>query len=619
MPEQEKEKQPKQSEQVEPENKKLSDEDLVSLIQGYAAECEAFYDEWYSEKWDYLRNRYLGIREKAASADDWHSNMTMNRGFGIVTSDAANSIGGLYADSDFFSLKPRLKKHELAVTAIEKLMYTQQPNMKIYPKFYQALLDALVFGTGWIKFTWNHSVKTKFKYNVVDGTVKGKRKVKKVSEPFISVKAPQDVWFDQDAEDIDDIQYFLENEFILVSDIRNKPKTYNKEEGRAEFLKAYDEEDGEKAARVRCRTYWTDDEVATITVDGGHLIRRHGNMYGIPFRPIIKYPDSRNVLGIGSIEAVSDILDFIDDLMNSTADNMLLSMLKVFMVKGSSDLDVDERDLYPGAFMRVKSFEEIQTLNVGSTNTDWINGSNAMDENINKVIGNIDQQDSPATQTAYQSREIAQRAKGKYAAFAKYNRENFLKWFIEKWIEYDLNFLEPQDMIDRIGEDEVKNLQISAEVFANADDIDFNIIITGDTGLEDSQTAIMNINTALDTILKISQLPPTSNVDTDILIKYTISKSNLPEGTYKSIEVPTDTKTTPEEEQSKSALQEEITQAAQAQGVTPERFIEAMAAKYQTSPEQLLADIKDNGGTLAAFEKQIAESVKSKGTEVATA
>jgi len=122
-------------------------------------------------------------------------------------------------------------------------------------------------------------------------------------------------------------------------------------------------------------------------------------------------------------------------------------------------------------------------------------------------------------------------------------------------------------------------------------------------------TAINNVTMGVDLITKISQLPPDVPVDKNVLIKFSISKLNMPEGTYKD---PLANSNAADDEASKKNIEAEITAAAQAKGVTPEQFIEEMAAQFETTPEELIADIKNNGGTLAAFMAQIDAGVKAK-------
>ncbi len=569
-----------------------SDEDVKLVVTKDVNEAEGYMGQWFYSKWGYLNDRFMGILQVDEDLPAWQSRMTMNLGFGIVTKEGPRNLEGLYQPNQFFVMTPRRKNDDEAKEGckyIEKTIYCQIPNVKLFSRLHGGVNDSLVFGVGWEKFTWLKGEKVKPDVRAEDGKVKTKKKRKRITQPLIECCSPYDVLYDWEATSIDDVRWMAHKYYLKIKDIQDNPKIYNRANEVKDLLGWIDlQHESKRPSRILVYEYWTVDEVVTMT-EKGHMIRRTPNLYGrIPFRPLIKYPLPREIIGIGTVEAVSDNIDYIDALMNIAADSTRITTIPTF--KTNKQFDENEEIFWPGKLFRFKAGEILEKLEFGSTGVEWINMTKVMDGYMNQVIGNLDQIDTKSAKTATESRISAQLANAQYQSYINYNRENFLKWMLEVWVENIADNMTADEVAETIGADEedIPKITKFLEKLKNRD-IDYVIELTGDTGLEDRMIAIENVEKATQTIANIMALAETNApIDVNMLVKHAVSKFDFPDGVYVD----------PEEAGMKGesmTVEQQIETAAQAKGMTGQQLIQEMAQQAQTTPDKILADVQKVG------------------------
>jgi len=580
---------------------KLPDNEIKSTVMQDISYNENIINSELKPKWDYAYKRYLGIRDTDVELEDWQSDQTMNLGFGIVTSEVAQLVSGLYQPNQFFDLKPRNKKSKDILTVLEKLIPIQAQNMNFHRLLTWLVSDACIYGTGWVYMTWGKKIyENETAEAVGKDEVKTQKKRKVYKYPIIKIKSVYDVVYDTETEDINDMLFWACKEYETIENIRNDDR-YDHEDKKA-FLKKIDEmSDKEKPKRVMLWTYWAKDSVCVITEDN-YILRAGKNLYGrIPARAMVKYPLQREVVGIGTIEAIGDQLDYTDEMMNIQADGAFITTIPQYFT--NMDLSPEDETIYPGKIWLGKQGETFEEIRKGSIGYDGSNVLKQTDDYINRVVGNVDQVDAQGIDTATESRIIAARSNTKKQAFINYAKEDVMKWILEFWIEMNIDNLTIDEMVKQIGDIEWEKTEVNADILKDLKnmDIDYTISMTADNGLEDRLVAVQTLERALQTIAQVAQLAGAGvPINAELIIKWIISKFDLPEGTFKDIE----------QVQGGEDVTVSDDAVAEEMGLTQDELVRQIAAKEGLTEEQVKQAIAKAGG-LQAFLQAKAQEEKS--------
>jgi hypothetical protein len=559
-------------------------------------ESEAYFTTAYAGKTTATTNRFYGVRDRNPNMPAWCSNMTMNLGFGLVHSETAQNIPGLYQPNQFFAINANDTKSEMGVKALQQAMYVMLPQMDFYTQHYWGIMDCLYTPAGWVKWGWIKTEKVKRTRKPKDGQAEKETKRKVISRAFCSALDVHDVLYDHKGYGVNDMRWWAHKYFVEVEDIRNLKDIYNEEAEVNMFLEKIDSMTIlTRPTRVLVHEYWTDTNVQVMTENGFMLTDRDNTYDRIPARPIVKFAEPRKVMGTSMIEAGFDMIDSQDDLMNLTFDAVLLDTHKPFVFTGTmSDEDLAR---YPGKDIKLKPGQEYRQLITQPLGGDWINVGVKLSETLNKVLGNVDQVEDRGVDTATEARQIQARSNIGRRAFIDYNRENYLKWALEFWAEMIIDNLSNDEIVSMIGEKKAKDLRILKEKLSMKD-LNYTITITGDNDTEDKMIYTQNVSTFLDMLLKIEKLKQTSApVNFDVVTKSLINKYNLPDGTY----VETDAS----KKKDGITLQQEIEVAAKGSNMTPEQYIAMLSQKAGKAPEAILAEIQQ-AGSLEAWMKAMA-------------
>lgn len=572
------------------DNGKLSLEDFKAQITRDVNDYENYFNSTFAAKVSYLQDRYEGIRERDPNLPAWCSNMTYNRAFGLVHSEAGQAMPGIYQPNQFFTINADDKKSEMGVKALQKLMYKQIPDMQFYSQHYWGIMDSLYMPAGWMKWGWVYGEKGRKVYGVKDGNVETKTKRKKVSMATCQSIDIKDIIFDWKGYGVDDMRYAGNKYYISVEDIRKDTKKYNEKDEVTEFLKVIDKMPIEtRLTRVLVHEIWYHDEVGIVTENSFCLCRQDNTAGGrLPYRPLVKFPTARSVMGVGSIEAGAELLDAQDDLLNATFDGILLAVHKPVLVEGN--LDNTDTTIWPGKQIKVKPNTKVSEIFKSPMGNDWLNIGQNMDASLNRVLGNIDQMEDKGIDTATQARFVQARSNTGRRTYIDYNRENYLKWALEFWAEMCVDNMTEAEIIEVIGEKEAEKLNLIKDQL-KLKELNYTITITGDNDLEDRMSYIQNTQTFLGILGQIAQLKqvPGTPINFDLLTQSLVNKFNFPDGVYV-------------EPQQQSAgqgdiptIEQEIQTVAQSRGVTPEQLIAELSQQSGTAPEQVAADIQAAG------------------------
>jgi hypothetical protein len=524
-------------------------------------------------------------------------------------------MSGIYQPNTFFTLVAKDEKSIDAVRVIEKLIYKFIPEMNFYTQHYWAVLDSKIYPAGWMKWGWLYKddVKKKISYND-DGEIVVKEKRKKISQPLCEAKSIYDIYFDYEAQNQDDMRFVAERYSIKIEDIENNTRKFNMTDEVKKFLDSvYSEEP--KKYRVDVYEYWTKDEVTIIT-DSGYVICHQPNPYNkIPYRAIVNYPVPRQILGVSPVESVADILDAQDDLLNASFDNILQNVYRTYVTNANlEDEDVVKR---PGAIIKLKPGQSIVPLAEQPLGMDWLNMHNSLSLNQNKLLGNIDLVDVPASQTATQARFQQARLNTARRAYIDYNRENYLKWALEFFVELIVDNMTIEDMKKVLSAEDIKKLNVVLDDL-KFEDINYTISITADNDIDDRMIYISNIADFLNILTQIYNLKQAiSDIDFDILLKTIVNKYNLPDGILKQKQELPAQATQPAQPaqaaQPQLSIDEELNAIAQSKGVSADEIVNQLAQMAGVTPEQIIQEIQ-NAGSVKNYLEQKANEAKNQMT-----
>jgi len=577
-------------------DRKASLQETKDIITKNINKAEAHFDSNFRGKTVSTTNRYYGIRDRNPVMPSWCSNGTMNLGFGLVHSETAQNIPGLYQPNQFFAMNAQDMASEMGVKALQQVMYNMLPQMDFYTQHYWGIMDCLYTPAGWMKWGWLRSEKIKRTREADGGKVKKTTKRNPISRAFCQSVDVRDVLFDYEGYGVNDMRWWAHKYFVEIEDIRNLTDIYNEVEEVKLFLEKIDNMDKkDKPTRVLIYEYWTASDVQVMTENGYMLTDRENTYDKIPARPIIKFAEPRKVMGISMIEAGYDMIEAQDDLMNLANDAVLLDVHKPFKFTGQ--MSDEQLDRYPGKDVHLRIGQTYEQLITQPLGNDWINLGDKLSETLNKVLGNVDQIESRSVDTATESRLVQARSNIGRRAFIDYNRENYLKWALEFWAEMIIDNMTPKEIVDMIGEKKAKQLGILIDQLKTKD-LNYTITITGDNDTEDKMAYTQNVNTFLEMLQKIEVLKQgTVPINFDVMVQSLVNKFNLPDGTYVE---PQEGKTG-----GKVTLQQEIEVAAKSAGMDPQAYLTMLAQKAGKTPEQMTQEIQQ-AGSLEAWMKAMA-------------
>lgn len=561
-------------------------------------EAEAHFNSAYRGKTEFTTNRYYGIRDRNPNMPLWCSNMTMNLGFGLCQNTAAQNIPGLYQPNQFFAINANDLKSEMGVKALQQVMYTMMPQMEFYKQHFWGILDCLYTPAGWMKWGWLRGEKVKRSRKPKDGKTERVTKRTPISRAFCKALDVRDVLYDHNGYGVNDMLWWAEKYYVPVEEIRTQTEVYNEKEEVKLFLEKIDSmPEQTRPTRILIHEYWTKEDVSVMTENGFMLTDRENTYDRIPARPIINYAEPRKVMGISMIEAGFDMIDAQDDLQNLSFDAVLLNTHKPMKYTGV--LTDEDLSRYPGKDIHLKQGQLLEEMFTAPIGNDWINMGMKLSETLNKVLGNVDQQEDRGVDTATESRLIQARKNVGKRAFIDYNREDYLKWALEFMAEMIVDNMSEDEIIAMIGEKKAKDLDLIKEQL-QLKDLNYTITITGDNDTEDKVAYTQNVSTFLDMLIKIETLKQTSTpINFDVVTQSLCNKFNMPDGTY--VEPGKDDK------KGKLTIEQEITTYAQGKGMTPEQLFAELAQQTGKQPAAIAAEIKQ-AGSFEAWMKAMAQA-----------
>lgn len=560
-----------------------------------------FFDKNYREKYAKYKNAYdANIKRDTIAA--WRSNICIPLGFTIVQTELPRAMEGIFNDGNFWNMTPidvKDRTLEVQKEAYNTILQKQREDAHWMSNLRAATEDAIKLGAGWVRVTWKTEELNSEYFDEVEGKVQTiKQTQKTIDGNFIKRLDPNKVYPDPDADSYWDCKYICEDLTICVDELKDNAKKYN-EKGEYASLMDSISKLGEIEVLDAFRLY---EKNQTTLVVNGYMIHQSPNSYKhsqLPILPIIKYPDAGNVRGKGVIEIIYDMILYLNKTYNLKADNLMLSILKIFLKKKTANLKANALDLYPGKVSEVEDPNtDIKVLDMGVVNPQVFTELRDLNGYVNQAVGNLDYINSPTgigdqNKTARGAELIVSEANIRFAEFIKYNKENFIIPLTRMLVENIQQMLTDAEAKKLLTEQQVKDLGLEDKgVNMN---LKFKYLANGASSTD---TKAMRLQKVLQVLPMLQNMPEAlARLDFNELVNYIKDSMDLPEALFKKVEKPADAQA-PEggaaDKAKKDKIMAIIQTISQKYNVDPKLIVEKLKAGQ--SPEQIVEEL-EKGGT----------------------
>ena len=587
--------------------------------------------EQYVQNWDYLNNLYHNIRETDEYTEDWQANLGLSGAFGPVNQEIPSIMGGIFPKPDFYSLTPvdddGSDKYAIAAEAHRSIMTKQAEQMHLYKNLYWTVMDALIFSAGWVKLEWKFDRKKRKYLDSRSGKLVQVTKEEIIAHPIITNISPYDVFVDPEATGVEDARYVVHKVQKTLGEIMSS-KFWNMTDEKNQ-LKADVINGGNKRwknCKVDLYLYYTPTEIMAVTTDYKFVVKKHTTPYKhnrIPLFNLVKFPEQRSPYGISTVEAIADMVEYTNILVNSNADNIRIALNKLFTLKSSSDIDGETLKVAPGRIFKIRQNDELKEMPITPVSPMVYREIGQMEQFKNQAIGNMDMIDSSQVKTAREAEIVASRASAKVKEFIVYNREEFLKPLIKTWIDLNQQYLTKQDDIVKVlGKTTIKKLELEGkEIDLN---VDVMVQVSGDSGMAERGQVLEEVGQFIQLMATAAQLPPEVDrrkyLETLVGLMPNIPKDILLPANRQPKEEPMQPAAPPmpggpegapppqagpppapgQGASPRDAIAQEIITLAQQTNMTPAQLVTALAQKLGMDPQAMIQAI-EQAGSLNAF------------------
>ena len=370
---------------------------------------------------------------------------------------------------EFIVIKPRIESDEnwLKVNTIKNILTYFTKKYDLETALYSTIYDSLVFPFGVLKVSWSRDQKEKVYLDFDNDKI---LKVKEISEsihPNFESIDPTEIYVSNKIKDLKELTYVIHKRSKSISELIEKLPEY------ADKLKSslhYDE-DRDADKEVDVIEYYTTNSYALI-INNEVLVYRpsvyKSNILPFFFFRFIQKP--RTIAGLPLVSLIKDSVAYMEELLNLGADNTLLSVLQLFLLKSSSNVDMDNFVMQPGAVLTVNSNDDFKPIFAGMSNSNYLNDFNLHNSMINDLINNITQQQVAAVDTAAQAKILTYLSQQASSIYFKLNRNAAFIKLIKFLIDGIQQFVKSDDL--KLIMDQSGDIIESSDV-----DLDVDILI----------------------------------------------------------------------------------------------------------------------------------------------
>lgn len=566
-------------------------------------DAKQFFIQNYATKYALYKNAYDGVVQRGSLAP-WRSAINIPLAFTAVQTQLVRAKKGIFNNGNFWGLQPIHSGKEVDIQrdAYGLLLGKQSEQMHWTAEEHAVLEDMLKVGTGWMRVLWEREEASKEYFDEEDGKIVTKKEDTVLRDGNqLKRLDPTKVFPDPTATTYWDAEYVCEELDIKVSSIKKNRKRYNETSEVNRLLADLDNKDDMKSKKVvKAVRIWRKDGVAML-VEGEYLIQdsllpfKHAM---IPIVPFICYPDAGHIRGKGIIEIIYDMVGYQNKVYNLKADNLVLSILKLFIKKKSARIGAQQLDLYPGKVIELDDPNtDLLVKDLGTVNPQIFVELRDLQGYVNQAIGNLDYINAPTgigavNKTAKGAEIIVAEANMRFADNIIYNKENAVVPIVQMITENTQHFLGAKEALKMLTEEEVKSLGLEGKAIDTS--LKMKYMAVGNSSLETNQQKVDKI---LQTLPILAQMPGgMEKVNVEGLVDYFLESVDFPSHLINKGK-PEDKKTPGQTPVDKNKLKEMVIQIVKQTGANPESVIKDLTTGM--TPEAILAKYSKSNAPVA--------------------
>jgi hypothetical protein len=545
--------------------------------------------EYKDKKWGYYKQLYQATITPVVGAATWRSQECVPLVYQMAQDTVGRIIRGLLGESgsEFFTVYPRLKKDATlkakGAKALETIMRYHLDASNFGVHFHNAAINSLIYGIGWIKLWWLYDKQEYEYFDTKTGKVE-KAKLSVVTDrPAFSAPCPNNVFFDDEAENYFSMNFAGETEFLTYDEIKAfKDKPGYDNSAINEFLDdkadAYENDPTERYEYDVC---WTKKDVQGLLC-GQYLIRDHINpiksgLIRIPYFPLVYSPEPNQIIGRGLSQILASYQETASDIQNLTLDALYIICNPIFLKKMDSQIHAESLNLEPGSVIELDDVGDLARLDMGTISPQIFQELETVLSLANRVTGSAAGVMYPGTvqgeinnATATGATILQEEANVRFNYYIAYNRINCIKPMIKLMIDFEQQYLDPDKVEDMLGSKVMEAAGIEAADVDNS--VEYDFMITGKEGMRGSY---QDLQATMQAVQTVAALPDGANrLNIEAIIERVAKDLDMPKDFFTSAKggMPIDVnKLTPN-------AKAQLGQLAERLGITIDALLERIAS-----------------------------------------
>ena len=485
-------------------------------------DAKVFFDKNYKEKLTAYKSAFDGtVRRDTVAA--WRGNYNVPTAFSAVRTELVRTKRGLLNEptGNFWGMSPRewTEKNAKVAEADGLIFERQSEDGHWSPNLHSVLEDGLKQGAGWALIEWEKRKQDREYYDVDE---KGKLTKKPVEDTIMDGNVIKwvnnmKVMPDPNATDYWSCEHIAMNAAFTRDEIENDDFLENLNQ--AEELAKLNKLMSADKNKDDFNGFYIFGKTFTVLFIEGFMVMDDINGYEhgmIRLVPFLKYPDAGNVIGKGLIEIIYDLCGFQNKVFNLASDNLMLSVLKVFVKEDDDPYNAAALDVYPGKVVNMHPGKKFGAADMGTVPPAYFNMAEMLQGYFSMANGNADvsQQASNTAgagqNTATGMNIVQQENNMSFADTITYNKKNFIIPILKMLHHNNNQFMTPKEKIDCIAPDKVKALGLKAADLKKV--VDMNYLAIGDSSLETKTQKLARTMTIFPLLAQLQQAEQDPNL-----------------------------------------------------------------------------------------------------------
>lgn len=465
----------------------MSEKKSLELVKSSYDDAFQYWSPLYDE-FEKLEDLYWGkLKYKSAADQAWKSRAVDNIAFEAVERMTSHLLSG-DPKGRFVPVEPSDDYGAMVNNALFDYQW-KYPGLNMGNKLRDMGVQTGVFGIAFGLLEWKYEERTRkrIEYGEIEQT--------EIEETYVHCDQPwfrslyiYDCYPDPAATCIDDMEYFIWDEYVTLGELkeRNKGKfkpymnlgkleekiknseaTQNEHRTNLDLFRGVSGTNTKKN-RVLIRTMVKRDARLTYCPDFDLLIEDGDNPYwhgDLPVHMIVDYSYPNQLFGRGEIEPIKTMQRALNNILNQRLDNVKLILNAGFKAKAGSK-HMHTWKMRPGWIAMVDEMDELQPFNVPDvTSQTFLETSNYFKDSTYRVLGYTDfltrnetEGDKTATEIRASVGEQNARMKDK-----ERNIDSFMLRLANQWLALNQQFMTNEKVIRIVGADAQKMIDAKVE------------------------------------------------------------------------------------------------------------------------------------------------------------